>query len=145
MEGVNVEKFKNYFTDVLEDFEKNNKRGADSFEYKGDDVDLYNEEKEMNLSLKLQKRNLFYIKKVREALVRIEDGQFGTCEECAAQISDHRLLARPTAHLCINCKEEQEASEGMRADRVKHPSNRRKTAHINLQKFREKNLLDMSG
>jgi RNA polymerase-binding transcription factor DksA len=54
--------------------------GADSFEYKGDDVDLYNEEKEMNLSLKLQKRNLFYIKKVREALVRIEDGQFGTCE-----------------------------------------------------------------
>ena len=39
------------------------------------------------------------------ALDRIEAGTFGTCERCGNQIPDERLEARPTAALCVACKQ----------------------------------------
>ena len=43
--------------------------------------------------------------------MRLEDGTFGICEECNREISEKRLMARPTATLCIECKEKEEARE----------------------------------
>lgn len=79
---------------------------------KGDQVDCAMNDRENLLFLKLKGRDTFYIKKIKEALQRIEDGTFGCCTECGNEIEDNRLLARPTATLCIGCKEEQEALEG---------------------------------
>jgi len=42
---------------------------------------------------------------------RIDEGKYGLCEECDEPISYERLLARPTAELCIACKEEAELTE----------------------------------
>lgn len=39
------------------------------------------------------------------ALDRIDAGTFGTCERCGNQIPDERLEARPTASLCVSCKQ----------------------------------------
>lgn len=39
------------------------------------------------------------------ALDRIEAGTFGTCERCGNLIPDERLEARPTAALCVACKQ----------------------------------------
>ena len=39
------------------------------------------------------------------ALDRIEAGTFGTCERCGNQIPEERLEARPTATLCVACKQ----------------------------------------
>ncbi|HTN13913.1 MAG TPA: TraR/DksA family transcriptional regulator [Sphingomonadaceae bacterium] len=39
----------------------------------------------------------------RAALQRIEDGTYGECANCGAEISEMRLKALPTATLCINC------------------------------------------
>lgn len=39
------------------------------------------------------------------ALDRIDAGTFGTCERCGNQIPDERLEARPTAALCVACKQ----------------------------------------
>ena len=39
------------------------------------------------------------------ALGRIEAGTFGTCERCGNLIPDERLEARPTAALCVACKQ----------------------------------------
>ena len=39
------------------------------------------------------------------ALDRIEAGTFGTCERCGNQVPDERLEARPTAALCVACKQ----------------------------------------
>ncbi len=47
------------------------------------------------------------IASIRRALDRIEDGSYGSCVKCGADISDGRLEARPEAALCIKC-----ASEG---------------------------------
>ena len=40
----------------------------------------------------------------QRALLRIEDGSYGECLECGAEISAGRLEARPESVLCIACK-----------------------------------------
>jgi DnaK suppressor protein len=47
---------------------------------------------------------------VSEALQRIEDGSYGTCAECDAQISEKRLAAIPWAKYCIQCQEVMDRS-----------------------------------
>src|SRR5690606_2407661 len=68
--------------------------------------------RERQLQLKIQGRGRFYMLKVNEAMARIENGTFGECEECGVDIGLERLKARPTAKLCIHCKDEQERQEG---------------------------------
>jgi len=43
------------------------------------------------------------IASVQRALDRIEDGSYGTCVRCGAEIAPERLDARPEAALCIGC------------------------------------------
>jgi DnaK suppressor protein len=40
---------------------------------------------------------------IEAALARIDDGTFGTCEHCGAQIAPSRLEALPQARLCLEC------------------------------------------
>tara|TARA_B100000029_G_C16993272_1_gene748302 strand:- start:23 stop:457 length:435 start_codon:yes stop_codon:yes gene_type:complete len=61
--------------------------------------------------LRFRNREIFYLKKINKSLHRIEKGLYGLCEECDAEISIERLTARPTAELCIACKEEAELGE----------------------------------
>jgi RNA polymerase-binding protein DksA len=48
------------------------------------------------------------LQQVEEALGRIEDGSFGTCQMCGLSIHPDRLRALPYARLCINCKSREE-------------------------------------
>lgn len=41
---------------------------------------------------------------LRHALAKFEDGSYGWCEECDAEIGFSRLQARPEARLCIACQ-----------------------------------------
>jgi DnaK suppressor protein len=52
-----------------------------------------------------------FLDKIEKALRKIEDGTFGTCEECEEEINVKRLEARPETTLCIQCKENQERKE----------------------------------
>lgn len=61
--------------------------------------------------LRFRNRENFYLKKIDKALDKITTDEYGLCSECDAQITFERLNARPTAELCINCKEEQESIE----------------------------------
>lgn len=45
---------------------------------------------------------------IDSALNRIEDGMYGTCVNCGAQIAPERLEAMPWATLCIDCKRKEE-------------------------------------
>ncbi|HEU4684776.1 MAG TPA: TraR/DksA family transcriptional regulator [Nitrospira sp.] len=46
-----------------------------------------------------------------EALRRLEEGRYGICEECGAQIGEARLRAVPFARRCIACQEKAEVLE----------------------------------
>ena len=40
---------------------------------------------------------------INTALVRIDDGAYGTCIQCGRSIAERRLMARPEASTCIDC------------------------------------------
>jgi DnaK suppressor protein len=48
------------------------------------------------------------LKKIEEALLRIEQGTYGWCEETGEPIGILRLLARPTAAFCLEAQERRE-------------------------------------
>ena len=45
---------------------------------------------------------------LNEALLRIDQGSYGVCEECGRLISEERLTAVPHARLCIECKGQED-------------------------------------
>ncbi len=76
-----------------------------------DVVDAASDELDKAFVMRIRDRELKLIKKIDEALKRIEEGSYGICEECGCDIEEKRLNARPVATLCIACKEEQEEQE----------------------------------
>jgi len=76
-----------------------------------DEVDMANADMSNAQRLRSRNREVFYEKKINEALRRIKEGNYGLCIECEEPIRFSRLEARPTADLCIMCKEESERME----------------------------------
>lgn len=68
-------------------------------------------ESERSFELRIKDRERKLIGKVHEALKKIHDGTYGTCESCGEAIGAKRLMARPVTSYCINCKAEMEAEE----------------------------------
>lgn len=66
---------------------------------------------DQSLKLKIRSRESRLIKKLKQALERIEYGEYGFCEECGEEISIKRLEARPVTTKCIDCKENEEQIE----------------------------------
>ncbi len=76
-----------------------------------DEVDLTAVELEQGMRLRLKQRELVFLRKIDQALERIQQGTFGFCESCEEPIEESRLKARPTASMCISCKEQEERME----------------------------------
>ena len=66
---------------------------------------------EHNFTLRMRDRERMLIHKIKEALVDIENNDYGICEDCGEPISVERLKARPVAGRCIRCKSKQEYIE----------------------------------
>ncbi len=76
-----------------------------------DPNDRASQESDIALELRNRDRERKLIKKIDEALERIEKGEYGYCDSCGVEISVKRLEARPTATLCIDCKTLEEMRE----------------------------------
>jgi DnaK suppressor protein len=48
------------------------------------------------------------VRQIEEALVRLDDGTFGSCENCEVEIAEKRLQALPWARYCVDCQERLE-------------------------------------
>jgi len=110
MEKAKISHFKNLFLEILSEEEHHEGLLGPAI-VEGDEVDVVSNEKENQMDFRLKARNAVYLQKVRKSLQKIEDGTFGECEDCGCDISHSRLLARPTADLCIHCKEMEEKEE----------------------------------
>jgi DnaK suppressor protein len=110
MEKAMIEHFKNLFMEILSEEEIFDGK-LSPVQMEGDEVDIVSLEKENQMDFRLKARNALYLKKVRKSLQKIEEGTFGECENCGTEISHNRLSARPTADLCIYCKEAEEKEE----------------------------------
>lgn len=82
-----------------------------------DPSDRASMESNRNSILRIRDRERKLIFKIQEALQRLDDGEYGVCEECGEQIGVERLKARPVTTLCIECKSSQEIAE-RKANRV---------------------------
>lgn len=76
-----------------------------------DPNDRATQEEEFALELRTRDRERKLIKKINEALVKLDSGDYGFCEVCGVEIGVRRLEARPTATLCIDCKTLDEIRE----------------------------------
>lgn len=76
-----------------------------------DPNDRASQESDMALELRNRDRERKLIKKIDETIARIDDEDYGYCDKCGVEIGLKRLEARPTATLCIDCKELDEMRE----------------------------------
>ena len=96
--------------DVLKD-DRQTDRADLSNDKLPDPSDRATAESELFFNHRMKERNRGLIRKIEEALERIDSGTYGICEECEEEISEGRLKARPITTLCIECKRKQEANE----------------------------------
>lgn len=73
-----------------------------------DPTDRASAEEEHTLELRVRDRERKLLKKIAQALKRIDDGSYGWCEETGEPIGIARLLARPTASLTLEAQERHE-------------------------------------
>lgn len=76
-----------------------------------DEVDSANDSILLAADMRFSNRESLYFKKIMKTLSKIENEQYGMCDECGDVITYTRLLARPTSEMCILCKEESEREE----------------------------------
>ncbi|MBR1649443.1 MAG: RNA polymerase-binding protein DksA [Alphaproteobacteria bacterium] len=76
-----------------------------------DDIDRASMETDKALDLRTKDRARKLISKINDALKRIEDGEYGYCEETGEPIGIARLEARPVATLCLEAQERHERME----------------------------------
>lgn len=83
---------------------------------KPDLADRASEETDHALELRTKDRTRKLIKKIDEALMRIDEGEYGYCEETGDEISIPRLKARPNATLSLEAQERHERKEKTQRD-----------------------------
>ncbi|HPE79332.1 MAG: RNA polymerase-binding protein DksA [Chromatiaceae bacterium] len=88
-----------------------------SYQEVGDEADRASRESEHGLELRTRDRYRKLLRKIEQALERIEDGSYGYCEDTGEAIGVMRLKARPIATLTIDAQERREMKERVLADR----------------------------
>ena len=115
MEKKDIEKFREVLTNHLEELlshaDSTVSGMAASKENFPDPTDRASLEVDRNFMLRIRDRENKLIKKIREALDRIENDTYTICEKCGEDISLARLKARPVTTHCIDCKTKEEAAE----------------------------------
>ena len=82
----------------------------------GDEAERATRETENSLELRTRDRYRKLIKKIEQALTRVEDGEYGYCEETGEEIGLARLEARPIATLCLDAQERWELRQKQMGD-----------------------------
>jgi DnaK suppressor protein len=116
MDQKKLEKFRSLLTERLEDLlleagvtdiVKDNENLPDS-------IDLATEESIRDFRIRMKDRERKLIIKIRRALTRMDEGDYGECVVCGEVIGERRLEIRPVTTHCIDCKTEAETQERVR-------------------------------
>jgi len=96
--------------EAFEEIGKSVKSGTDKplNEPSGDIYDQASNERDRELALLLGDRERDKIRSIDEALMRLDEGEYGICEDCEEEIPLGRLKAMPFARHCVKCKADLE-------------------------------------
>ena len=81
-----------------------------------DPNDRASQESDFGLELRTRDRERKLLKKIQQSLHRIENGNYGYCDETGEEIGLKRLEARPVATLCLEAQERREITEKQYSD-----------------------------
>jgi DnaK suppressor protein len=98
-------------SEMVQDIERTVHTMQDEATVFADPNDRASQETDIALELRNRDRERKLIKKIDETLGSINEGDYGFCNKCGVEIGIKRLEARPTATLCIDCKELEEMRE----------------------------------
>ncbi|MGE0031073.1 MAG: RNA polymerase-binding protein DksA [Steroidobacteraceae bacterium] len=107
----------NWKRDLMEEVDRTMTHMKDEAANPPDPNDRATLESEFALELRTRDRERKLIRKIEEAISRIEDGSYGYCVETGEPIGVKRLEARPVATLCIEAQERRERREKQYGDR----------------------------
>ncbi len=82
----------------------------------GDEAERATRETENSLELRTRDRYRKLIRKIDKALIRVDEGEYGYCEETGEEIGLDRLEARPIATLCLDAQERWELRQRQQGD-----------------------------
>ena len=113
--------FKKKLTDWKADLVKTNNEALynssmDDNSTSADIVDQASSYTEKNVEMRAINRQIKLISKIDQAIKKIKDNTYGYCKETGEPIGIKRLIARPTATLCIDAQEKHEKEEKVYAD-----------------------------
>ena len=99
--------------DTLNEISKAVKTGSDvkSGEPSGDIYDQASSERDRELGLLLGDREREKLRNIDEALLKLDEGEYGICEECEEEIPLGRLKVVPFARFCVKCKSDIEKQQ----------------------------------
>ncbi len=99
--------------ETLKEINKAVKSGSDlpSGEPSGDIYDQASSERDRELGLLLGDREREKLHNIEEALMKMEEGEYGICEECEEEIPIGRLKVMPFARYCVKCKADIEKQQ----------------------------------
>ena len=121
MNKVQLEHFRNILNswkrDLMEEVDRTVSHMKDEAANFPDPNDRATQEEEFSLELRTRDRERKLIRKIDEALKRVEDGSYGYCLETGEEIGVKRLEARPVATLTIEAQERRERRERQYGDR----------------------------
>ncbi|HEY6451385.1 MAG TPA: RNA polymerase-binding protein DksA [Steroidobacteraceae bacterium] len=107
----------NWKRDLMQEVDRTVSHMKDEAANFPDPNDRATQEEEFSLELRTRDRERKLIRKIEEALKRIEDGSYGYCLETGEEIGIKRLEARPVATLSIEAQERRERRERQYGDR----------------------------
>ena len=81
---------------------------AEPAERKGDSIDITTAEQTDSTELRLQDRQKDALHEIEHALRKLDDEEYGECEECGDMIGRRRLEIQPTARYCVECQADLE-------------------------------------
>lgn len=107
----------NWKRDLMEEVDRTVSHMKDEAANFPDPNDRATQEEEFSLELRTRDRERKLIRKIEEALKRVEDGSYGYCLETGEEIGIKRLEARPVATLTLEAQERRERRERQYGDR----------------------------
>ena len=103
------ETLQNMRSQLLRSVQQDIRAGREQSKDEGmDTYDIASESRDREINFILTDRDRDKLLAIDDALARIDDGSYGVCESCEADVAEGRLEALPFTRLCINCQADRE-------------------------------------
>jgi DnaK suppressor protein len=106
LESMRSQLLRNVRQDLSEGRDQTKDEGMDTY-------DLASDARDREISHILTDRDRGKLDAIDEAISRVEDGSYGLCEDCGAEIAEGRLQALPFTRLCVTCQGDRERESRM--------------------------------